>query len=154
MASTTSSTLGNLLRASGRVPVRRKQILHPGSLGMLVGGLLLIVGSLVPWIVVAGLTMYGGLTQKLLLLSAGFIAVAGAVIPRRWPAVVHGAIAGLTGAALVVGQLYKLVYYSATTDAWGAILPSVGLVMVGGAAVVLLATALRLARTPAVAPSS
>ncbi|MCA5893372.1 hypothetical protein LEP48_08405 [Isoptericola sp. NEAU-Y5] len=136
MASTTSA------------PATRKRVLHPGSPGMLVGGLLIVVGSLLPWIFVAGLTMSGSLPLKLWLLSSGCLAVAGALVPRRWFAIVHCALAGLTAGVLVAWQLALLIRISATTDAWGAALPSIGLVMVGGGAVVTLATAVRLVRAP------
>ena len=138
MASTTSA------------PTVRKR-LHPGSAGMLVGGLLIIVGSMLPWIFVAGLTMSGSLPLKLWLLSAGCIAVAGALIARRWSVVAHCAVAGLTAGVLVAWQLALLIRISASTDAWGAALPSIGLVMVGGGAVVVLATGVRVLRTPAAA---
>ncbi|NOW01130.1 hypothetical protein [Isoptericola chiayiensis] len=150
MASTTSSALGNLLRAGGRTATPRKRVLHPGSVGMLVGALLVIVGSLLPWVVTPVGTLSGTGGPGLWTLCAGFVGVAGAVIPRRWVAVSHSLVAG-TGTAFVAGwQLVRLVQVSSATDAWGQAMPGIGLVMAAGGAVVLLATGVRLLRTPAV----
>ncbi|WP_418277477.1 hypothetical protein ACNHYB_05895 [Isoptericola jiangsuensis] len=150
MASTTSASLANLLRAGGRVPTRRKRILHPGSVGMLVGGLAVIVGSLLPWVITPVGTLSGTAGPGLWTLCGGFIAVAGALFPRRWFAIIHALVAGGTVALVAGWQLVRLVQVSAATDAWGQAMPGIGLVLVSGGAVVLLATAVRLLRTPAV----
>ncbi|WP_265521512.1 hypothetical protein [Oerskovia flava] len=153
MASTTSASLGNLLRAGGRTRTQRKQILHPGSIGLLVGALVVIVGSLLPWVITPVGSISGTAGPGLWTLCGGFIAVAGALLPRRWVAVSHSIVAG-AGVAFVAGwQLVRLVQISVATDAWGQAMPGIGLVMVTGGAVILLATAVRLVRTPGVAPS-
>jgi hypothetical protein len=154
MASTTSTSLGNLLRAGGRAGKPRKQILHPGSVGLLVGALAVIVGSMMPWVLtplgnINGLAGGGWLT-----LCGGFIAVAGALIPRRWVAVSHSFLAGGTVAFVAGWQLLRLVQVSEATGSWGQAMPGIGLVMVVGGAAILLATGVRLVRTPAVAPPS
>lgn len=154
MASTTSASLGNLFRAGGRAGKPRKQILHPGSVGLLVGALTVIVGSMLPWVITPVGSISGTAGPGLWTLCGGFLAVAGALLPRRWVAISHGLVAG-GGVALVAGwQLVRLVQVSAATDAWGQAMPGIGLVMVAGGAVVLLATTVRLVRTPAVAPPS
>lgn len=152
MASTTSATLGTLLRG-GRAPKQRKRILHPGSAGLLVGALVVIVGSLLPWV----LTPFGSISATtgpgLWTLAGGFIAVAGALIPRRWSAIMHCFISGGTVGFVAGWQLVRLAEISAQTGSWGQAMPGIGLVMVTGGAVILLATGIRLLRTPAVEPA-
>ncbi|GAA1971811.1 hypothetical protein GCM10009718_04430 [Isoptericola halotolerans] len=152
MASTTSASLGNLLRAGGRTGKPRKQILHPGSIGLLVGALVVVVGSLLPWVLTPFGSISGTAGPGLWTLCAGFVAVAGALLPRRWVAISHGLVAGGGAGFVAVWQLVRLGQVSATTDAWGQAMPGIGLVMVAGGAVILLATTVRLIRTPAVAP--
>lgn len=153
MASTTSTPLGNLLRAGGRAGKPRKQIMHPGSVGLLVGALAVIVGSMLPWVITPLGTINGTAGPGLWTLCGGFIAVAGALIPRRWVAISHAFVAGGTVAFVAGWQLLRLVQISEATDAWGQAMPGIGLVMTAGGAVILLATGVRLVRTPAVAPS-
>ncbi|WP_278236896.1 hypothetical protein [Isoptericola sp. AK164] len=153
MASTTSTSLGNLLRAGGRTPARRTRVFHPGSLGMLLGALAVIVGSLLPWVITPVGTLSGTAGPGLWTLCAGFVAVAGAVIPRRWVAVSHSLVAGGAVAFVVAWQLLRLGQVSAATDSWGQAMPGIGLIMAAGGAVVLLATGVRLLRT-APAPTS
>ncbi|ANC30802.1 hypothetical protein [Isoptericola dokdonensis] len=154
MASTTSSALGNLLRAGGRAPARRRQVFHPGSVGMLTGALLVVVGSLLPWVVTPFGNLGGTAGPGLWTLCAGFIALAGALLPRRWVAIWHAVVAGGTAGLVVGWQLARLVQVMSSTNSWGQAMPGIGLVMVGGGAVVLLATAVRLVRRPAVAPGA
>ncbi|WP_402464457.1 hypothetical protein [Isoptericola aurantiacus] len=154
MASTTSSALGNLLRAGGRAPARRTRVLHPGSIGMLVGALMVIVGSLMPWVITPLGNLGGTAGPGLWTLCAGFVAVAGAVLPRRWVAISHSLVAGTGAGFVAVWQLVRLAQISGETGSWGQAMPGIGLVMVTGGAVVLLATGVRLLRTPATAPGA
>ena len=50
-------------------------------------------------------------------------------------------------ALLCVWQVGRLAQVSAATDAWGEVLPGMGLVMIGGAAVILLRTGYRQVKT-------
>lgn len=143
MASTTSAT--PTARATGR------RVLHPGTLGMLLGGLLAIVGSLLPWVTTPLGSLPGTGGPGLWTLCAGFVAVAGALLPRRWVSVAHALVAGGAVAVIAGWQVARLVQLSVATDAWGQLLPGIGLVMVSGGAVVLLRTGWRLARTEPVA---
>ncbi len=118
---------------------------------MLVGGLMLIVGSLMPWVMTPVGILFGTAGGGLWTMCAGFLAVAGALIPRRWSAVAHCAVVGLASAGIAGWQLARIVQLSAATDAWGALVPSIGLVMVAGGAVVVLRTGVRLLRTPVAA---
>ncbi|MFV2144383.1 MULTISPECIES: hypothetical protein [Isoptericola] len=151
MASTTSASLGNLLAAGGRARKPRKQIMHPGSVGLLVGALAVIVGSMLPWVITPLGNISGTAGPGLWTLCGGFIAVAGALIPRRWVAVSHSFLAGGAVAFVAGWQLLRLVQISEATDAWGQAMPGIGLVMSLGGAVILLTTGVRLVRTRPVA---
>lgn len=124
----------------------RRRILHPGSVGMLVGGLLTVVGSMLPWAVTPVGSLSGLAGPGLWTLSAGFLAVAGALLPYRWVALAHSLLPGLAVAAIVAWQATRLLYLSAATDSWGKLLPGMGLVMAAGGAVILLRTGHRLAK--------
>jgi hypothetical protein len=129
-----------------RQPPVRKRILHPGSIGLLVGGLVTAVGSLLPWVStpVGSLSGTGG--GGLWTLSAGFIAIAGALLPYRKVAIAHCLVPGAAVALIATWQVARLVNLSAATDSWGQLLPGMGLVMVVGGAVILLRTGVRLLR--------
>jgi hypothetical protein len=114
---------------------------------MLVGGLIVAVGSLLPWVTTPFGSLSGTAGPGLWTLSAGFIAVAGALLPVRKVAIGHCLVAGFAVAAIVVWQVVRLGYLSAATDAWGQLLPGIGLVMAAGGAVVLLRTGFRLVST-------
>ncbi|HEX6197447.1 MAG TPA: hypothetical protein VFZ37_16140 [Jiangellaceae bacterium] len=129
--------------ANATQPTRRR-VFHMGSAGMLVGGLVAIVGSLLPWVSTPFGSLYGTGGPGLWTLSAGFLAVAGALMPMPRLALVHAAGAGLAIAVIVVWQVARLIDLSASTDSWGQLLPSIGLVMAAGAAVILLRTGYRL----------
>ena len=114
---------------------------------MLVGGLIVVVGSLLPWVSTPFGSVSGTAGPGLWTLSAGFIAIAGALLPYRKVAIGHCLVPGFAAAAIVVWQVARLVNLSATTDSWGQLLPSIGLVMVGGGAVILLRAGFRLVAT-------
>lgn len=111
---------------------------------MLVGGLILVVGSLLPWVSTPLGSLPGTAGPGLWTLSAGFLAIAGALIPIRWVAIAHALLPGFAVAAIVVWQAARLIELSATTDSWGQLLPGMGLVMAAGGAVILLRTGWRL----------
>jgi hypothetical protein len=68
-------------------------------------------------------------------------------MPFRRVALLHAAIPGLAAGAIIVWQIARLLQLSASNDSWGQLLPSIGMVLVAGGAVVLARTALRLARS-------
>lgn len=125
-------------------PPARRGVLHRGSIGMIVGGLLAVVGSLLPWVTTPFGSLSGTAGPGLWTLSAGFIAVAGALLPYRRMAIAHCLGPGLATAAIVAWQVARLVQLSAATGSWGQLLPGMGLIMVTGGAVVLLRTSYRL----------
>ncbi|WP_317494221.1 hypothetical protein [Haloechinothrix sp. LS1_15] len=111
---------------------------------MLVGGLLLLVGSLLPWVSTPFGSLSGVAGPGLWTLCAGTLAVAGALLPYRRVALAHAAVPGVAVAGIAVWQLGRIVHINASTGSWGELLPGMGLVMVAGAAVILLRTAYRM----------
>jgi len=111
---------------------------------MILGGLLMVVGSPMPWVSTPVGGLSGAAGAGLWTLCAGFLAIAGALLPRRRVAFVHAVVPGVAAALIVSWQLIRLVQISASTDAWGKVLPGIGLVLVAGGAVVLLRSAKRI----------
>ncbi|WP_166353718.1 hypothetical protein [Phytoactinopolyspora limicola] len=124
--------------------VGRRRVLHVGSAGMILGGLLVAVGSLLPWVATPAGSLSGVAGGGLWTLCAGMIAIAGALLPFRRLALAHAALPGIIAAGIVGWQLVRLAELSAVTGSWGKLLPGVGLVMVGGGAVFLLRSAFRI----------
>ena len=125
-------------------PVARRRILHVGSAGMIVGGLITLVGSLLPWVSTPLGSLSGTAGPGLWTLSAGFLAIAGALLPYRKVAIAHAVGPGLVVAAIVAWQSARIIQLSATTDSWGQLLPGMGLVMAAGGAVILLRAGYRM----------
>jgi hypothetical protein len=115
-----------------------------GSAGMIVGGLISVVGSLLPWVSTPLGSLSGTAGPGLWTLSMGFLALAGALLPYRRVALAHALGPGIVIAAIVGWQAVRLVELSATTGSWGQLLPGMGLVMVTGGAVILLRTGYRI----------
>lgn len=113
---------------------------------MMVGGLLVVVGSMLPWALTPIAPLSGLVGPGLWTIGAGFIALAGAVLPYRRIAIAHAGLGATVSLALVTWQLGHLVYLSAITAAWGQLLPGMGMVMVTGGAVILVRSCLRMYR--------
>ncbi|GGM25866.1 hypothetical protein ACFQBY_04245 [Promicromonospora citrea] len=135
MAST-SSTSGTAVR---------RRVTHPGSLAMIVGGLCVFVGSVLPWIStplgdIPGHASYLGWAT----MAAAPLAFAGAVLPFRRVAIVHCLVVALP--AVVAGGIYlaQVVQLTVVAGAFPTAWPGMGLVMILGGAVILLRTAWRL----------
>lgn len=111
---------------------------------MILGGLLLLVGSPMPWVSTPMGHLSGLAGAGLWTFCAGFIAIGGALLPYRRVAFAHALLPGIVAAALVAWQLLRLAQLSASTESWGKLLPGIGLVLIGGAAFVLLNAALRI----------
>jgi hypothetical protein len=111
---------------------------------MIVGGLIVVVGSLLPWVTTPLGSLSGTGGPGLWTLSAGFLAVAGALLPFRKVAIAHCLAPGLAVSAIVVWQLARLGQLSAAADAWGQLMPGMGLVMAAGGGAILLRTGFRL----------
>lgn len=125
-------------------PSKTRRVRHQGTVLMLSGGVLAFIGSLLPWLTTPVGSLSGMAGPGLWTLSAGMLGLAGALLPFRRVALAHAAIPGLAIAVIVVWQLARIGYVSATTGSWGQLLPGMGLVMVGGAAALLLRAALRI----------
>lgn len=132
----------------GSTAVGRRRLMHVGSAGMLFGGVLVVVGSVLPWVATPAGSLSGMAGPGLWTLSAGMIAIAGALMPYRKLALAHALLPGLAGGAIVGWQLVRVAQLSAMTDSWGKLLPGIGLVMVGGGAVILLRAAMRVWHSP------
>ncbi|GAA1811496.1 hypothetical protein [Nesterenkonia flava] len=121
-------------------------VFHPGSWPMMIGGMMLIVSAFLPWVYLPFIQDITGETfafrgtdgPGVITLSVGCLAFAGAFVPRRRLAIAHAGIPGLVVAAIVLLQCWNLVAFSAQLDAWGGLLPGMGLVLAGGGAVILL----------------
>jgi hypothetical protein len=121
--------------------------MHVGSAPMFVGGLLVAIGSLLPWVQTPAGSLSGTVGAGLWTLCAGTIALAGALLPYRRVALAHALIPGVVAAFFVLWQVARLIELSAATDTWGKLLPGIGLVMVGGGAVFLIRAAVRIWRS-------
>lgn len=128
---------------SATTPAPRR-VLHVGSVGMLIGGLLLIIGSITPWVSTPLGNLSGMAGPGLWVLCAGTIAMAGALLPYRRVALAHALVAAVPAGGLVLWQLARLAHLSATTATWGKMLPGIGLVIVAGGTVLLLRAAHRI----------
>lgn len=118
--------------------------MHVGSAGMIVGGLISVVGSLLPWVSTPLGSLSGTAGPGLWTLSAGFLAIAGALLPYRRVALAHALGPGIVIAGIAGWQAARLIELSARTDSWGQLLPGMGLVMVAGGAVILLRAGYRI----------
>lgn len=136
---------------AAKAAVRR--VMHVGSIGMLFGGFLMFVGSIMPWVSVLGLNISGMSGAGLVTLATGAIALAGGLVPQTFfgrevrqhsVAMWHAFASGGIAAAIVLWQLARLVQISAATDAWGEVLPGIGLILVGGASIFVLRAGFRL----------
>lgn len=138
MAST-SSTSGTAVR---------RRVFHPGSLAMVIGGLCVLVGSVLPWIStplgdIPGHASYLGWAT----MAVAPLAFAGAVLPFRRVAVAHCLL--VAAPTVVAGGIYvaQVVQLNVIAGAFPTAWPGMGLVMIIGGAVILLRTAWRLRRT-------
>ncbi|PYG00136.1 hypothetical protein SAMN05216184_10475 [Georgenia satyanarayanai] len=134
-------------------------VFHPGSWSMATGGMMLVIAAFLPWVYVSltqGITgeafvLRGTDGPGVVTLALGFLAFAGAFVPRRRLAIVHAALPGALTALIVLAQAWNIVSASVQT-AWGAFLPGMGVVLAGGGAVVLVKAAWTMARQWAQAP--
>ena len=86
---------------------------------MIVGGLISVVGSLLPWVSTPLGSLSGTAGPGLWTLSAGFLAIAGALLPYRRVALVHALGPGVVIAGIAGWQAARLIELSARTDSWG-----------------------------------
>ena len=129
-------------------------VFHPGSGAMVLGGLLMIVAAFLPWVQLSYTEQLTGETfafrgtdgPGVVTLALGFLAFAGAFVPRRRLAIAHAGAAGAVVALITAAQAWNILAFSSRLDAWGAFLPGMGLVMAAGGAVILIKVAIRMWR--------
>lgn len=138
---------GGSTTRGGRPAPGRSRVFHRGSVRMLLGAALLLVGSFTPWVITPLGSIPGHAGPGLMTLSAGFIAIAGAFLPYRRVAIAHCFIAGAGTAALLLWQLTRLIQLSAATGTWGSMLPGIGMVLCAGGSVLLIGAGVLLLRT-------
>lgn len=130
--------------APGSTAAPRWPYAGPAQRTLVVGALLIVVGSFLPWVSTPLGNLSGMAGPGLWTFSFGVIGVGGAFLRRRRLAVGHGLAAGGCAVALTAWQLARLVQVSVTTAAWGVAVPSTGLLMVLGGGVVALRATWRL----------
>ncbi|GAA1177901.1 hypothetical protein GCM10009674_13870 [Nesterenkonia xinjiangensis] len=117
---------------------------------MILGGLMLIISAFLPWVVIpiAGETfsLRGTDGPGVATLAVGFLAFAGAFVPKRGLALAHALIPGVLVALIVAAQAFRLIQLSAQTGSWGGLLPGMGLILAAGGAVILIRVAVRMWR--------
>lgn len=134
-------------------------IFHPGSWSMATGGLMLIVATFLPWVYVTltqgiigeSFALRGTDGPGVATIALGFLAFAGAFVPKRRLAIAHAAVAGVLVALMVAVQAWNIVAASLET-AWGSFLPGMGVVLAGGGAVLLIRSSWTMLRHWKVAP--
>ncbi|MFA9447163.1 hypothetical protein [Egicoccus sp. AB-alg6-2] len=131
-------------RESTTASRRRWPPLGRGQPLLLVASIGVLVGSFLPWVdTIAGrfTGMEGGGVWTF---YAGFLGLAGGLVPRRGLARLNGAIAAVTAIGLPLWQLQRL---NAMCD-WQVCMPSTGLVLVAGCGLLAARATHLLGRTP------
>src|SRR5699024_2673536 len=121
---------------------------HPGSWAMLIGGMMMIFSAFLPWVYVTltqeimgeSFVLRGTDGPGVVTLSVGFLAFAGAFLPKRRLAIAHAGIPGVVVAGITALQCWNIIAASVQTQ-WGSFLPGMGLVLAAGGAVILLRSA-------------
>lgn len=115
--------------ADDAVAGRRRWASWPGRTRLAGGAALVILGAMLPWVMTPLGNVRGLSGAGLWTLYAGLFAGGGAALP--WPrlAAWHAPVLAAAAIGLPAWQLARLAWISATTDAWGAALPGVGLVV-------------------------
>lgn len=136
-------------------------VFHPGSWPMLFGGMMMIFSAFLPWVYVTltqeiigeAFVLRGTDGPGIVTLSVGFLAFAGAFLPKRRLAIAHAAIPGLVVAAITGLQGWNIIIGSIQTQ-WGSFLPGMGLVLAAGGAVILLRSAWKMYKEwPVITPA-
>lgn len=125
-------------------------VFHAGSAAMFIGGLMLIISAFLPWVVIPiaeeTFSLRGTDGPGVATLALGFLAFAGAFVPRRKLAIAHAMIPGALVALIAGAQAIRLIQLSTQTGSWGGLLPGMGLILAAGGAIVLIRVSLRLWR--------
>lgn len=140
-----SDGLPRLAAASGDTAMRRRwPYAGPGQKTLLVGAILIVFGSFLPWVSTPFGNLSGMAGPGLWTLCLGTIGLAGTFLRRRRLALAHAAAAGVCAVAVPLWQVARLAQISADTGSWGAAVPTTGLLLVLGGGGLALRAAWRL----------
>lgn len=115
-----------------------------GQATLLLGALLMVLGSFLPWVSTPVGNLSGMSGPGLWTLSLGTVGVAGGFLRRRRIVLAHALAAGVCGVGLSAWQLARLAHISATTASWGAAVPGTGLLLVLAGGILAMRGAWRL----------
>lgn len=133
-----------LVSAASRPAAPRWPYAGAGQKTLLAGALLIAFGSFLPWVSTPFGNLSGMAGPGLWTFSLGVAGVAGSLLHRRRIALAHALVAGSCAVALTAWQVVHLLLISGRTAAWGAVVPSTGLLLVLGGGVLALRAAWRL----------
>ncbi|HVM13899.1 MAG TPA: hypothetical protein VM287_06185 [Egibacteraceae bacterium] len=139
-----SERLPQLVAARGAATRPRWPYAGGGQRTLLAGSLMIVLGSFLPWVSTPVGNLSGMAGPGLWTFYLGVVGVGGAVLRRRRVALAHAVAVGACGVALPLWQLAHLAQISAATQAWGAAVPSTGLLLVLAGGVLALRAAWRL----------
>lgn len=142
MATSTPGTSGRINLAASNRPRRP---MHPGRKRLVLGVLLVMIGSFLPWLYVGGVPQSGALGPGLWTFYGSMLGLAGVLLPfhkiNGWHA------AAMAGFCLVI-PVWQVVHIMGQVGISGWT-PGPGLVMVIAGGVVAAGCALKLLREPA-----
>jgi len=125
---------------------RPRRPVHPARRRLVLGVVLVLVGSFLPWLYAAGgIAVSGILGPGQWTLYASFLGLAGVLLPYQRVGAVHAAVMAAAALALPVWQVVHVL----GLVGWGGWSPGPGLVMVVAGGVVAASCAVRLLRVPA-----
>lgn len=117
-----------------------------GQKPLLLASVLMIVGSFLPWVMTPLGNLAGSSGPGLYTLYLACIGISGALVRRPRLALVQALLTGIGGAGIALWQIVVVVQLSIRTDAWGTLIPGVGLVFVLASGLLALVAARRLQR--------
>jgi hypothetical protein len=141
MATSTPGTSGRINLAASNRPRRP---MHPARRRLILGVLLVMIGSFLPWLYVAGAPKSGALGPGLWTFYAGMLGLAGVLLPYRRIGGGHAAVMAAVCLVIPVWQIGRVL----TTVGLGGWSPGPGIVMVVAGGVVAAGCALKLLREP------
>lgn len=118
--------------------------MHPARRRLIMGVVLVLLGSFLPWIYVIGVPKSGALGPGLWTFYAGTLGLAAVLMPWRRVAGGHAAVMAAVCLALPLWQIVHAIQFG-----FGGWMPGPGVVMVGFGGVIALQCAWRLFREPA-----
>lgn len=119
-------------------------IFHPGSWLMMIGGMMMIFSAFMPWVYVSmtheiigeAFVLRGTDGPGVVTLALGFLAFAGAFVPKRKLVIPHAAVPAILVAMICLLQCWNIIAASIDTQ-WGSFMPGMGIVLAGAGAALL-----------------